>query len=117
MDGVTIIETISSEVQQGTMESPWIVIVALIAISLAAIYESLVNFASKRKLEGIAPLSVVIVSMFLGLSCLGVFNNNQHTETLYIVTIDETVTAKAFHENYEIVSVNNDTYTVRLKGE
>lgn len=112
IDGVTIIETISQSVET-PMASPWIIVFALFGISIAAGVEALSYFKSKRIIEGTVASLVIVVSIFVGLFGCGVFKQKPQ-ETVYIVTIDDNVSAKEFHDMYDVVSINGDKYTVRL---
>ena len=112
IEGVTVVETIAQEMAQ-PIEQPIIVILGLLAISIAAICESLSFFKGKHILEGAAMLSVIVVSLFVGLFSCGVIRQPKQ-ETLYIITVDDTVSAKELHENFDVISVNGDKYTVKL---
>ena len=112
IEGVTVVETITQELAT-PIGNPIIVILGLVAISIAALCESLSFFKSKRLLEGALMLSVIIVSLFVGLFGCGVIQQPKQ-ETLYIITVDETVTAKELHENFEVISVNGDEYKVKV---
>ena len=115
IEGVTVVETIAQEVVQ-SIEHPLIVILGLVAISIAAICESLSFFKGKRILEGAAMLSVVVVSLLVGLFSCGVIQPPKQ-ETLYVITVDDSVSAKELHENFEVISVSGDRYTVRYIGK
>ena len=114
IEGVTIIETITQTVDK--LEFSWVVITVLVALSLLVGIEAISNLRDKKILEGFLCLLVVVVSLLLGLYNTGVFVNNQQTETLYIVQIDDNVSVKEFCEKYEIVSIDGDKYTVRLRN-
>ena len=112
IEGVTVVETIVQEIVQ-PIEQPLIVILGLLAISIAAICESLSFFKGKHILEGAAMLSVVAVSLFIGLFGCGIIQQPKQ-ETVYVITVDDTVSAKELHENFEVLSVDGDKYTVKL---
>ena len=112
MDGVTVVETISKTVDG--QPYPWILIVGLAVMSLIAICNAKDEFRHGRALEALIVLAVVPMSVLVGVVASVEWYQNLQSETVYIVQLDYSASAKEFYEKYEVLDVDEDKLTVRL---
>ena len=107
LDGVTLLHTFTSTTGAIWVWVAWIGFALLVA---ATIYFWILVAAHRTYGHLICALVVTLLCL---LCLLCAFNAKPHTETLYKVTIDPSVSYREFTYYYEVVNVEGEIYTIR----
>ena len=107
LDGITLLYTFTNTTGVGRVWFAWIGVVLLVA---ATVYCWLL-VANRRT------MTHLIAALLVTLLCFGSFacalNEKPHSETLYKVTIDQSVSYREFTYYYEVIDVEGEIYTIR----
>lgn len=107
LDGVTLLYTFENTTGAGWVWAAWIALALLVGLT---IYCWVLVVNRRTALH----LTIGLVTTLLCLcSLICAFNAKPHTETLYKVTIDQSVSYREFTYYYEVVDVEGEIYTIR----
>jgi hypothetical protein len=107
LDGITLLHTFIHTTGVGWVWFAWIGVVLLVA---ATIYCWLLTTNRRTMVHLIAALIVTLLCF----NCFALaLNVKPHSETLYKVTIDQSVSYREFTYHYEVINVEGEIYTIR----
>lgn len=107
LDGVTLLHTFTNTTGIGWVWMAWI---AFALLTCLTIYCWILT-ANRRTALHLVIALVATLLCFIGLAVA--FGAQPQTETLYKVTIDQSVSYREFTYYYEVVDVEGEIYTIR----
>lgn len=111
LDGITLLHSFEHTTGIWTAIGLW---VAFALLAILTLY-SWVLWVNKRGIKGLAFTLTITLLCILTLGFA--FATRPTTETLYKVTIDQSVSYREFTEYYEVVDIEGEIYTIRNFSE